>query len=147
MNMEKGKEKSYLTRAVKGIAQLKVDRIMNVHARNPTSSMEDVLNALIRDILHSEELPLEDRYGSLAIATYQIGLLQGLALVKESGLVSEEVMIKIVSALSPDYEEGEGIFEAPPLNPGILPTIPLTKEEDRIFRSKPGFPEEEETTT
>lgn len=142
--MARIKGKSYLTKAVKGIAQLKVDRLMEVHARDPTSSMEDVLNALIQDTLHSEDLPIEDRFGSLAMATYMVGMLQGLALVRESGLVSEDVMIKIVSALSPEDEEGP-IFEEPLLKEGILTeeVQPRNRSQsrdedkiDQIFRSK-----------
>jgi hypothetical protein len=135
MNMARVKGKSYLTKVVKGIAQLKVDRLMEVHARDPTSSMEDVLNALIQDTLHSEDLPLEDRFGSLAMATYMVGMLQGLALVRES--VSEDVMIKIVSALSPDFEEGEeGVFTEEVQPRSRLQQSRDEDKVDQIFRAK-----------
>ena len=106
-----GRGKTYITQAVKGIAQLKVDRLMEKHSRNPNSSMEDIINSLIEDTLKVEDLPLEDRMASLAMSTYLVGILQGFAIVRESRLVSEDVMIKIVSSISPEYipEEGEDI--------------------------------------
>ena len=106
-----GRGKTYITQAVKGIAQLKVDRLMEKHSRNPNSSMEDIINSLIEDTLKVEDLPLEDRMASLAMSTYLVGILQGFAIVRESRLVSEDVMIKIVSSISPEYipEEGENI--------------------------------------
>lgn len=121
-----GRGKTYITQAVKGIAQLKVDRLMEKHSRNPNSSMEDIINSLIEDTLNVEDLPLEDRMASLAMSTYLVGILQGFAIVRESRLVSEDVMIKIVSSISPEVEpeEDEIILEPgkmSPLRGGIFP--------------------------
>jgi hypothetical protein len=132
----RGKGKNYLTTAVKGMAQLKTDRLMEQHSRDPNSSMEDVLNSLIKDTLGVEDLPLEDRFASLAMATYLVGILQGLAMVRESGLVSEDVMIKIVTGLTPDFEEY-------PVEPPVV-QAQMSKREDRIFRDRPGEPTGEE---
>jgi hypothetical protein len=127
---EPRKGKNYITTAVKGMAQLKTDRLMEQHARDPKSTMEDVLNSLVKDTLGVEDLPLEDRFASLAMATYLVGILQGLAMVRESGLVSEDVMIKIVTGLSPDFEDYP---VEPPVN-----SVPMSKKEDKIFRDRPG---------
>jgi hypothetical protein len=130
---EPRKGKNYITTAVKGMAQLKTDRLMEQHARDPKSTMEDVLNSLVKDTLGVEDLPLEDRFASLAMATYLVGILQGLAMVRESGLVSEDVMIKIVTGLSPDFGEVEELEDEPSRAPAIL-----SRKEDKIFRDRPG---------
>lgn len=136
---EPRKGKNYITTAVKGMAQLKTDRLMEQHARDPKSTMEDVLNSLVKDTLGVEDLPLEDRFASLAMATYLVGILQGLAMVRESGLVSEDVMIKIVTGLSPDFENYPDDIIKDSREPRDL-----TRKEDKIFRDRPGEPTGEE---
>lgn len=95
--------KNYLTRAVKSIAQMKTDAIMEKFANKEDSSMEDIINNLIHDSIKVKDLPEADKLASLAMSTYLVGIMQGLALVKES--VSEDAMIKIISDLYPDLSE------------------------------------------
>jgi|GEM_PF-5132529 hypothetical protein len=97
--------KNYLTRAVKGIAQMKTDAIMEKYARKEESSMEDIINNLIYDSIKIKDLPEDDKLASLAMSAYLIGIMQGLALVRESGVVSEDALVKIISSLYPEIPE------------------------------------------
>ena len=98
-------KKNYLTRVVKGIAQMKTDSIMERFARKEDACMEDVINDLIGDSIKVKDLPEDDRLASLAMSAYLIGIMQGLALVRESGIVSEDAMIKIISSIYPEISE------------------------------------------
>lgn len=97
--------RNYLSRAVKGIAQMKTDAIMEKYALIEEASMEDIINNLIHDSIKVKDLPEADKLASLAMSSYLIGIMQGLALVRESGVVSEDALVKVISDLYPDISE------------------------------------------
>jgi len=70
--------------------------------------MEEVLNWLIEDTLKASDIPKEEYLASLTMASFFFGFMQALSLVMESGLISEDAMVKMLASIMPESGSPRG---------------------------------------
>ena len=94
--------KNYITEFVKQIASRKIERIVERQQKNPGKAMEDILNWLVEDTLKASDIPKEDYLASLAMSSFFFGFMQAFSIMLESGVISEDAMMKILSSIMPE---------------------------------------------